>query len=167
MITISKKTITNSNSFENSNMPIPINTTTQITNKSTAMIPNSKQNLNVIQLGKETKHTTSKSPETKYTLSEKNKIPSKGMNIIPVKQFTTGDKVSPRSITTKTATNFGASSSPKGVSALKFPQSTKTNANETRTQFEIKSSSYKSPSPNKGVISTSSKFLKKSPEVKK
>ena len=134
------------------------------------MIPNSKQNLNVIQLGKETKHTTSKSPETKYTLSDKNKIPSKGMNIIPVKQFTTGDKVSPRNITTKTATNFGASSSPKGVNALKFPQSTqstKSNTNETRTQFEIKSSSYKSPSPNKGVNSTSSKFLKKSPEVKK
>jgi hypothetical protein len=141
-------------------------TATQMTPK-TSTIPNTKQNLNIIHLNKDLKqpHTTSKSPELKPT---DKKIPLKGMNIIPIRQQTTADKISPRNVITKTATNFGINSSPKGVASLKFPANTKlpTHA-DTRTQFEIKNSSYKSPSPGKGITSTLNKYLKKSPEVKK
>jgi hypothetical protein len=91
-------------------------TATQMTPK-TSTIPNTKQNLNIIHLNKDLKqpHTTSKSPELKPT---DKKIPLKGMNIIPIRQQTTADKISPRNVITKTATNFGINSSPKGSSFI-------------------------------------------------
>lgn len=162
-------------------------TPTQPQNTSKApAISNTKQNVNIIQLSKDTKSSqnTSKSPELKPL---DKKLPSKGINIIPIRHQAPTEKISPRvgnsNFPGKTTTNFGLNTnnsniSPKGITSLKFPanskspnQSNQANQSDVRTQFEIKNSTYKSPSPGKGTTitttSTLNKYIKKSPDGKK
>jgi hypothetical protein len=123
----------------------------------------SKSNLNIIHINTGIKHSSSKSPE--HNKLDKSKQTPKGVNIIPLKSLNkelNNDKFSPRGVSSKSPTNIINIS--KTGTGNKIPQSTRTNDN--RFVLETKAS-YKSPSPNRGTNSTSNKYLKKSPEIKK
>lgn len=154
-------------------MNIPKNIKTQ----SNISDSNSKSGVNVIQLNSNSnlQSRTSKSPEMKNNNENKIKVISgvganKGINVIPIKNFhaqsdnKNNDKLSPRTSANKVTTGIG-NISPRTQQGNKIPQTTK-NVHETKIQFDIKNS-YKSPSPNRGTNSTSTRYLKKSPEIKK
>jgi hypothetical protein len=127
-------------------------------------------------------------PQPSKTNLVSNKIVnSKGLNIIPIKSnlniMTSNynsnkednklEKLSPKILTTtKLAglnSNYNSNVSPKnGI----FMQNTKVltnsvkNMNEMRVTNEIKGA-YKSPSPSRGTNTTTTRYLKKSPEIKK
>ena len=161
--------------------------------ESTTTSINSKSNMHVIQIPIQKTNTTSPEKNTqlpqvsKTNLATNKIVNSKGLNIIPIKNnlnmMTSNynsnkddnklERLSPKILTTtKLAglnSNYNSNLSPKnGI----FTQNTKVlttstkNMNEMRVTNEIKGS-YKSPSPSRGTNTTTTKYLKKSPELKK
>jgi hypothetical protein len=128
------------------------------------------------------KINTSNSPDERTENKTKVKTgisTSKGLNIIPLKNLNlnnnnvtnSGDKsdrLSPKNLSnSKTVLNNISNLSPRNNigSNIKLPSTTK-HSQENKINFEVKTT-YKSPSPNRGTNSTTSKYLKKSPEIKK
>lgn len=155
------------------------NIKTNFTNTTTT----TKPNVNVININTSgLQQRTSKSPELKNSqptnqpdntgdkIKQKNtSTTGKGLNIIPIKSLhnngNVNEKISPKGSGKKiNIANLTGNISPRSGFGNK-PQTTK-NANDNRIHFDMKTN-YKSPSPNRGTNSTSTKYLKKSPELKK
>jgi len=114
-------------------------------------------------------------------------VNSKGLNIIPIKsnlnimtsnyntnkEDTKLEKLSPKILTTTKLAglnnNYNSNLSPKnGI----FMQNTKVLTNSVKNMIEMRvtndiKGSYKSPSPSRGTNTTTTRYLKKSPEIKK
>jgi hypothetical protein len=158
-------------------------------------INQSKSNLHVIQIPLQKTNQTS--PERTGQIPQVNKntyntnkiVNSKGLNIIPIKSnlnmITSNynsnnnkednklEKLSPKVFTTtKMAalnSNYNSNVSPKnGV----FMQNSKVIASNTKILNEVRlpndiKTSYKSPSPSRGTNTTTTRYLKKSPDIRK
>ncbi len=151
-------------------------------------------NLHIIQIPLQKNNQTS--PEKTSQLPQVNKnvyntnkiINSKGLNIIPIKSnlnmMTSNynsnnkediklDKLSPKVLNTNKMTglnsNYNTNLSPKNgifMQNSKIVTSTTKMINEMRLTNEIKAN-YKSPSPSRGTNTTTTRYLKKSPEIRK
>jgi hypothetical protein len=165
---------------------------TELTN--TNMNP-SKSNLHVIQIPLQKNNQNS--PERAGQIPQVNKntyntnkiVNSKGLNIIPIKNnlnmmnsnYNSSnnkddnklEKLSPKGFTTSKISglnnNFNSNLSPKNgilTQNSKILTSNAKNLNELRLPNDIKTS-YKSPSPSRGTNTTTTRYLKKSPDIRK
>lgn len=169
------------------------NTTNQIYLNTTSNITETKQdlnqqnttksNINIISISAAVKKHSSKSPETKDTVtlskpsgSIKPSNSNKGVNLIPLKNFTASnnafnsDKALQKTQTIKAPLQTTTQTSPRNIingvnQPLKAPMTARL-INDVRIQLENKHS-FKSPSPNRVMNTATSKYLKKSPDIAK
>ena len=176
----------NATSKEKNNNALELTNTNMNPSKSilhVIQIPIQKNNLNSPE------RAGQNSQINKNTYNTNKIVNSKGLNIIPIKSnlnminnnYNTNlnkddnklEKLSPKLFTTSKISclnnNFNSNLSPKNgivTQNSKIVTSNTKNLNELRLPNDVKAS-YKSPSPSRGTNTTTTRYLKKSPDIRK